>query len=207
MAALVAGTTHAPLTAIVMLYEITREPKVILPVMFAATVAMAGAQLLCSDSIYTLKLRRRGVPLRSVVDLTVLRRITADEVERQPAVVVHPEDPLQTLIQMAGETDAVDFVVVDERGLYQGMVSGKDVRTALLQPEAVSLLVVEELMMPGVPTVTPRETLDVVLERFALSQLDALPLASASDRGRVEGLLTREAVLRRYHEELQRDAG
>ena len=61
MAALVAGTTHAPLTAIVMLYEITREPKVILPVMFAAIVATAGARLLLTDSIYTLKLRRRGV--------------------------------------------------------------------------------------------------------------------------------------------------
>ena len=78
MAALVAGTTHAPLTAIVILYEITREPTVILPVMFAAIIATAGAQFLLRDSIYTLKLRRRGVRIGSVSDMTILRRITVD---------------------------------------------------------------------------------------------------------------------------------
>lgn len=207
MAAVVAGTTHAPLTAIVMLYEITREPKVILPVMFAAIVAMAGAQFLLRDSIYTLKLRRRGVPLRTVADLTILRRLTVDEVERQPAVFVHPEDPLQNLIEMAGQTDAADFVVVDEQGVYLGMVAGQDIRTALLQPEAVSLLVVDELMLAGVPAVTPKETLDLILDRFARSHLESLPVSNVSDRTRVDGLITRRSVLRRYHDELQRHAG
>jgi len=203
-AALVAGTTHAPLTAIVMLYEMTREPKVILPVMFAAIIATAGAQFLLRDSIYTLKLRRRGVRVGTVTDLTILRRITVDEVDRLRAQCVHPEDPLQILIQVAGETDAVDFVVVDERGIYQGMVTGQDVRTALLQPEAVSLLLVGELLRSGVPTVTTRETLDVVLDKFARSDVESLPVADPTDSTHVEGLITRQAVMRRYQEELDR---
>lgn len=207
MAALVAGTTHAPLTAIVMLYEITREPKVILPVMFAAIVAMAAAQLLCQDSIYTLKLRRRGVRVGTIADLTILRRISVEEVERRPAPFVHPEDPLQSLIDVAGQTDATDFVVVDEQGAYLGMVTGRDIHTALLQPEAVSLLVVSELMLPGVPAVTPRDTLDLVLDRFARSHIESMPIASPTDRTCIIGLITRQAVMERYHEELERQAG
>ena len=207
MAALVAGTTHAPLTAIVMLYEITREPKVILPVMFAAIVAMAAAQLLCRDSIYTLKLRRRGVRVGTVADLTILRRISVAEVERRPAPFVHPEDPLQSLIDVAGQTDATDFVVVDEQGAYLGMVTGRDIHTALLQPEAVSLLVVSELMHPGVPAVTPRNTLDLVLDRFARSHIESLPIANPTDRTYIIGLITRQAVMERYHEELERQSG
>ncbi len=207
MAAMVAGTTHAPLTAIVMLYEITREPKVVLPTMFAAIIAMAGAQLLCRDSIYTLKLRRRGVRVSTIADLTILRRITVDEVERRPAPFVHPEDPLQSLIEVAGQTDATDFVVVDERGVYQGMVTSHDIRTALLQPEAVSLLVVSELLLPGVPAVIPTESLDLVLDRFARSNIESLPIASPSDRTRIVGLITRQAVMRRYQEELDRQDG
>jgi CIC family chloride channel protein len=207
MAAVVGGTTHAPLTAIVMLYEITREPKVILPVMFAVIVATFGAQVLCRDSIYTLKLRRRGVRFGTLADLTILRRIAASDVMKLAAPVVRPEEPLQKLIDIAGETEAVDFVVVDDDSVYQGMVMGKDLRTALLQPEAVSLLLVGELMRPGVPTVHPGETLDAVLDKFARSEVDSLPLCNETDSTQIDGLVTRQAVMRRYHQELDKQAG
>lgn len=207
MAALVAGTTHAPLTAIVMLYEMTREPKVVLPVMFAAIVATFGAQLLLRDSIYTLKLRRRGVRVGMLTDLTILRRITVDDLEHEAVQVVHPHEPLQTLIDLAGETDASDFVVVDNEEVYQGMVTAHDIRVALLQPEAVSLLVVGELVRSEVPTVNGRETLDVVLDKFARSDIESLPVAGLNDDSRIEGLITRQAVMRRYQEELDRQAG
>ncbi len=204
MAAMVAGTTHAPLTAIVIIYEITREPKAILPVMFAAIVATFGAQLLFRDSIYTLKLRRRGVRVGSITDLTILQRITVDDVGRQQAPLVHPEDPLQTLIDIAGETEATDFVVVDEQSEYQGMVTGQDVRAALLQPEAVSLLLIGELVRSGVPTVQTDDTLDMVLDKFARCDVESLPIAGKADGTHIEGLITRQAVMRRYQEELDR---
>ena len=204
MAAVVAGTTHAPLTAIVMVYEITREPKVILPVMFAAIIATAGAQFILRDSIYTLKLRRRGVRIGTATDLTILRRIAVKDVQHQPVYFVNPEDPLQVLIDRAGETDATDFVVVDEQSVYQGMALGSDVHTALLQPEAVSLLVVGDLLRPNVPTVRPSETLDVVLDKFARSDTTALPVAREEDDLRVESLISRRDVMRRYQEELDR---
>jgi CIC family chloride channel protein len=205
MGALVAATTHAPLTAIVMLYEITREPKVILPVMFAAIVATAGARLMLRDSIYTLRLRRRGVRVGAITDLTILRRITVADVGRQPVQFVQPGDPLQSVIDLAGATDAADFAVVDEHDVYQGMVTGRDVRTVLLQPEAVSLLVVGELVRPGVPMVGSQETLDVVLDRFARSDVDSLPIAdNLTDGARIRGLITHQAAMRRYQEDLDR---
>lgn len=204
MAALVAAATHAPLTAVVMLYEITREPKVILPVMFAAIIATAGAQLMLRDSIYTLKLRRRGVRVGSITDLTILRRVTVEDVEHLPVTTVQPDDPLQKLIDLATQTQASDFVVVDDQSVYQGMVTGQDVRVALLEPEAVSLLLVGELMRPGVQTVSPYETLDVVLDRFAQNDIASLPVCSSGDGEHVDALITRQAVMRRYQEELDR---
>ncbi|MGB0715804.1 MAG: chloride channel protein, partial [Phycisphaerae bacterium] len=97
MGSLVAGTTHSPLTSIVMLYEITREPKVILPVMFAAIIATFGAQTLMKESIYTLKLRRRGVRVGSLTDLTLLRKITVEDVEHAAVHFAHADQPLQDL--------------------------------------------------------------------------------------------------------------
>ncbi|MEE9297073.1 MAG: chloride channel protein [Phycisphaerae bacterium] len=207
MAAVVAGTTHAPLTAIVILYEITREPKVILPIMFAAIVATFCAQKLCRDSIYTLKLRRRGVRMGTLADLTILKRITADQVRGARAVYVHPEDPLQKLIELAVENETGDFVVVDEQGVYQGLVVAEDIRTALLQPDAVPLLVVSELLREGVPTVSPFTTLDNVLDAFARSSVQSLPLVNAEDATHVDALITRQALMSRYQQELESQSG
>ncbi|MCH7700865.1 MAG: chloride channel protein [Planctomycetes bacterium] len=206
MAAVVAATTHAPLTAIVILSEITRQPKVVLPIMFAAIVATTLSQRLLKDSIYTLKLRRRGVRLGRLADLTILKRITADQVGLVRVPIVRPDDPLQRLLDLAGDTDAVDFVVVDEDETYQGLVTSDDIRTALLQPEAVPLLLVGELMRTGVPSVQPHETLDLLLDKFARSHVDSLPLASAEDGHRIAGLVTRQAVMDRYQLELDRQS-
>jgi len=207
MAALVAGTTHAPLTAIVILYELTRQPLVILPVMFAAIVATIGAQLLTRDSIYTLKLRRRGVRLGTLADLTILKRITVSEVRYQAAPIVELHDPLQKLLDLAAETDAANFVVVGEQGEYQGLVVADDIKTALLQPEAVPLLLVDELLRAGVPTVNRDESLDSVLDKFARAQVPALAVTSTSDSGNIQGMITHQAIIARYQHELDQQAG
>ena len=207
MAAVTAGTTHAPLTAIVILYELTREATVILPIMFAAIVATAGARLISKDSIYTLKLRRRGIRFGTLADLTILKRITADQVRVMPPQFVHAEDPLQKLLQIADETDSLDFVVTDDDGNYIGLAVAYDIKTALLQPEAVPLLVVGELIRRGVPTVRPTETLDSVLDKFARCDVDALPLTTPHDARHVEGLITRQAVMSRYQQELDAQTG
>ncbi len=206
MAATVAGTTHAPLTAIVMLYEITRESRVVLPVMFAATVAMACARLLCKDSIYTLKLSRRGVTFGALADITILRRITVADVDKQPVPFVRADEPLRRLLDIASESTATDFVVVDAEGRYTGLVCSEDIKTSLFEPEAVDLLVVGELLRTAVAVVPPSETLDVVLDRFSKSDVESIPVCSPRDPTRIEGLVTRRDVIRRYRQELDRQS-
>jgi CIC family chloride channel protein len=204
MAAVVAGTTHAPLTAIVMLYELTREPKVILPIMFAAIVATGLASYLFRESIYTLKLTRRGVRIGRIADLTILKRLQADQVRVVTAPIVHPGDPMQKLLDLAGQAEANDFVVVDDDGEYVGMVIADDIKTALLQPEAVPLLLVDELARSGVPSVRPNETLDVVMDKFSRARVSSLPMLAASGDRHVQGLITRQAVMDGYYQELDR---
>ncbi|HUW81727.1 MAG TPA: chloride channel protein [Phycisphaerae bacterium] len=206
MAAVVAATTHAPLTGIVILFELTRDYRVILPVMFAAILATAGAQLLARDSIYTLKLRRRGIRLSKGVDMSILRSMTAADLPRQKPVFVSPEQPLQDLLDIAQESDVIDFVVADEHQQYQGMVLADEVRVALLQPEAVPLLLVEELVRKEAPVIYPHETLDVVLDKFARCDADALPLAAGRVDERIVGLITRHGLFNAYHAEFARRA-
>jgi CIC family chloride channel protein len=97
--------------------------------------------------------------------------------------------------------------VVDNEAVYQGLVVAEDIKTALLQPEAVPLLLVGELLRPGVPTVRPDETLDSVLDKFSRNHVQSLPVCARDDSTRIEGLITRHGVMSRYQQELDRQAG
>jgi len=204
MAAVVAGTTHAPLTAILIIFEITRDIYVLLPIMLAAVVATVVAQLIERDSIYSLKLRRRGVLLGSSLDHTLLRRIQVRDVPLAPLVSVRPHDPVSKLLKLNREYQVADFVVVGDENEYIGMITAQDVRTAFVEYEAIPLLLIEEIMVRSLPTITPDEGLDTVLEKF--SRHDVSSLAMVEDTGakaKVMGLVTRSRLMARYNQSLR----
>jgi len=204
MAAVVAGTTHAPLTAILIIFEITRDIYVLLPIMLAAVVATVTAQLMQRDSIYTLKLRRRGVLVGSSLDLTVLRKIPAREVPLAPQVSVRPDDPVSKLLKLNREYQVADFVVMGDHQEYLGMITSQDVRTAFLEYEAIPLLLIEEIMVRSLPTITPEEGLDSVLEKFSKHDVSSLAMvAGDGTEAKVMGLVTRARLMSRYHQALR----
>jgi CIC family chloride channel protein len=207
MAAVVAGTTHAPLTSILIVFEITQDYRVILPVMLSGVTATLMAQLVFRDSIYTLKLRRRGVRLNTLADTTILKRLQVSQIELQHCPTVLPDDPLQSLLDKAATWSISDFAVVDDKGDYQGMAVAHDIKTALLQREAIPLLVVGEIMRDDLPTVGPYESLDLVLDKFARHDVQSLAVSESADNDQIRALITRQAVMRHYHIELERQTG
>lgn len=203
MAAVIAGTTFAPLTAILLLFELTREPKVLLPAMLACIVATVVAQRFMRDSIYTAKLRQSGLILGGTRDLTVMRRVHLSSIKLSalPPEPIYPSDPLSKLIDLLTVHRAPDFPVVDPLGKYLGMVTGEDVRAALIDREAIPLLLVAELMRTDLPTLMPEESLDTVIDKFA--QHDVACLCVLDSVARIpRGLVTRASVMKRYQQAL-----
>lgn len=210
MAAVVAGSTHGPLTAILMLFELTRDPYVLLPIMLAAVVATLMSQAIDRDNIYTHPLRRAGLRIGRTGDLAILRKIavTSVPVVPLPGEPVYASDPLSKLITLHAHSRVPDFVVVDAQGDAIGMVTGKDMRTALIDREAIPLLLVAELMRDDLPAVLTTDTLDVVLERFEDDEIASLPLLgppNLTGHRRPLGLVTRAAVLERYRRALEEE--
>ncbi|MEO0513658.1 MAG: chloride channel protein, partial [Planctomycetota bacterium] len=120
MAAVVAASTHAPLTAILILFELTRDIYVLLPIMIAAVISTVVAQVIDRDSVYTFKLRRAGVAVGAAKDLTILRRIPISSVDWTPLPPepVYAGDPVSKLIRLHADHTVPDFPVVDADGDY-----------------------------------------------------------------------------------------
>lgn len=206
MAAVVAGATHAPLTAILILFEMTRNIYVVLPIMLAAVIATAVAQLIERDSIYTFGLRRAGFTIGGARDLTVMRRVTvaACALAPLPPEPIFASDPLSKLITLHAHHHVPDFVVIEQdSGRYIGMVTSADIRTALIDREAIPLLLVAEVMRTDLPTVRRDETLDTVLDKFARHDVASLTVVSPIDDRLPIAILTRAKVMERYQEALE----
>ena len=203
MAAMVAATTHAPLTAILIVYEVTQSYEVILPLMFAAVVGTIVARLVSRDSVYTFKLSRLGVRMGAMSDLTILRRLTSQDVPLKEATPVLESDSAQKLLELMEKTGASDFVVTDVGGHYAGMVVSDDFREALVYRESIPLLQVSELRRCDLPTVSLEETLDIVLDKFSRSDVQSLVVVD--DRDQITGLITRSRLMARYQKALDAD--
>ena len=205
MAAVVAATTHAPLTAILIVYEITGSYEIILPLMLAAVISTIVSRLVSRQSIYTLKLARRGVRIGGMSDLTLLRCLSVEDVPLVPPVVVHPNESVQRLLDLSEQHAVTDFVVVDEHDHYAGLVTAADLKAALLYREAIPLLQVNELQRSDLPTVAFDETLDLVLDKFSKFDVQSLAVIDEAKDGSMLGLITRDRLMRQYQQALNKD--
>ncbi len=206
MAAMVASVTHAPLTGILIVYELTRQYEVVLPLMLAAVVATVVARWLCPDSIYSAQLRAAGIRFGGGGEMSALCRLTVQDLLLNEAVKIPSTSPATDLVDLAESTGAADFVAVDSHGHYLGMVTSQDLKAALVFREALPLLQVSELIRSDLGIITPDDTLDTVLEKFAANDVDALPVLVDGDLGRISGLVTRRRLMKRYQSALDENA-
>lgn len=204
MAAVVAGTNHAPLTGMILVYEITQNYALILPLMLTAVIATIVARIVNRDSIYGSDLSAMGIKIGTLGDLTLLRRMSVRDVPMIPPVMVREGESGQRLLELSERFSVNDFVVVNDEGQYLGLVTGNDLAQALIYREAIPLIQVGEIERSDLPTVHRDETLDQVLDKFSAHDVQSLAVINLSNR-EVVGLITRTRLMKEYQRELEKD--
>jgi CIC family chloride channel protein len=202
MGAVLAAVVHAPLASILILFELTADYRVTLPAMLATVTAVGVARLIYPDSIYTHSLRLRGIRWGSASDLSILRRMTVEQVRMEPAAVLMESDPVQRVLDLVTQLGTVNFVVTDEHGGYRGMVVADDINQTLLEREAIPLMIVSEIMRRDVPLVKSSDDLATAFQVFSQLELSHLPVCLAQRPANVIGLISRKALMQRYQEGL-----
>jgi CIC family chloride channel protein len=199
MGAVVSGTTHGPLSAILILFEMTGDYKIILPLMIACiTGCLASGQLL-KDSIYTLKLARRGVNIRAGKEVNVLKSISVKDV-MNPEVESVPEDiTLGRLAEKMSKSKNNSFPVVDEEGNLTGILSFFDYRDAVFDENLKDLVVAKDIATRDVVTVSVEDNLYNAMEKITSKDFSILPVVSPSTQSQLLGVLTRRDIIGAYN--------
>jgi CIC family chloride channel protein len=199
MAAVFAGAAHAPFTAILIVFEMTNDYRLILPLMASVIVSLIISERIHRESIYTLKLVKRGIHIKSGHDVDVMETVRVDEVMVTNPEIVRPDTPLSQLGKKFIATGNHGYPVVDKNGDLSGIVSLEDYHEAVdKDPEAAKKLLVRDIAQRDVITVFPDDTLGVVLRRMAPADLSRLPVVAHDNPRHLVGLVRRNHIIRAH---------
>lgn len=198
MGAMVSATTHAPLTAMIIIFEMTGSYHIILPLMFATIVALITARSLETESIYTLKLARKGIKLFHGQDLSALERVPVSRIMREEYHFVREDTSLGEIVSMIQKSDYRDYPVLSEDGVILGMVWFHDIREVMLENSMYPLLIAGDIRgEPPTPVHGDHSLADALL-RFSEVDADSFPVVEKDDETRIAGVVTRVDLMRFY---------
>jgi CIC family chloride channel protein len=194
MGAMVAATTHAPLSAIIIIFEMTQEIDIIPPVMAACVVSSMIAVRLSKDSIYTMKLRRRGVDLHREDHPNLLKQLFVREiVDPEPGIVLASAG-LDAVLTQVVEGDHTELFVVNAADELLGAIHFHELRR----------VVAGDLLERNRATVVEDDDLDVAMRVFSESAVEEIAVVSNEDPRRLVGSLHKRDVLVAYNQEVMR---
>jgi CIC family chloride channel protein len=205
MAAVLAGAVHAPLTAVMLLFEITHDYRIILPVMIAVAASLWLSQRFQRDSVYTLALTRKGIRLERGRDVEVLESITVGEVMEAAPVALRDDQSLEEAAQRMQAENRQGFAVVDGNGDLCGILTLQDVERARAEGRYAGHSVADAATR-DLLVARPDETIGSALRRMGARGIGRLPVVSVDDPRRLVGVLRRSDVIRAYDLALTRRA-
>jgi CIC family chloride channel protein len=208
MAAVFAAAAHAPITAILILFELTGDYRIILPLMLTVVIAtLLARRMLKGESIYTLKLSRRGIRLQSGQDIDVMEGILVREVMTVDVDSVTTDMTLQELAETVNRTRHHGFPVLYEQGSLWGIVTVTDLESALSHNMPLKTTVAEiGTSRDHLLIAYPNETMGAALARMGTRGLGRIPVVHCDNPQVLLGLIRREDIIRAYRLALTRRA-
>ncbi|GJQ60684.1 MAG: CBS domain-containing protein [Candidatus Scalindua sp. AMX11] len=197
MAAVLAGTIHAPITSFILLFEMTQDYRIILPLMFAVNASLFLSRHLQNDSVYTLGLTRRGIRLKQGRDINILDTITVGEVMVTDVVALQESDSLEAAIDLFMRTRNRGLPVVNKTDELIGILTAQDIGHASNE-EKKTVSTIGEVCTRDLLVAYPDETIGEALQRIDIRNIGQLPVVSRNNPHRLVGLLRNTDIGRAY---------
>jgi CIC family chloride channel protein len=203
--AFLAASTHAPLTAMFLLFEMTGNYKIIIPIMLASIVSTIMAHRMHFDSIDTVELTRKGVNIHQGREASILNSIQVGSVMTREFTTVHEDTNIQEFLEKVVDGDSLYFPVVDDNDLLTGIISIQDIRSLIFEEaEALKKIIrVKNIIRThNVIVVTADDTLNTAIEKFALKDIEEIPVVNIFNRKKLVGMIKRGDVISAYDKAL-----
>lgn len=203
MGALVAATTQAPITAIIIIFELTQDYHIIPPLMFTCIISTLIATAVKQESIYTQKLQLKGISLKEGKEESILKEIPVTRIMRE-GTFFREDMNLRNIIDVALESTQTVFPVLDGNNVLRGMLTLNDLKTVFYERETLADLVIAEDVASDATFLTRKASLHNVMELNTHRLLEEVPIVSDTRERKYQGMIFVHDVIGLYNSEIQK---
>ncbi|MHB8789614.1 MAG: chloride channel protein [Desulfobulbaceae bacterium] len=204
--AFLAASTHAPMTAIFLLFEMTGNYLIIIPIMITAILGTITAKTLYQDSIDTVDFTREGINIHEGREVAIMKSIKVGKAITEDVDFISENANINHLLQLFRfAKDSFYFPVVNQTGRMVGVVSMQDVKNILHDEEQRVCYLVGAICSRNVIKLTPDDNIYDAMQLFDLKGIEEIPVVESQEDPWVLGMLRRRDVIAAYnHEVLKR---
>mgnify|MGYP003970982833 FL=1 len=199
MGAVAGAVMQAPLTNILMLFELTNDYTLILPIMATCIAASYTYQRFTKQSIYVQYLLNKGINIRHGREASIMNSIKVQDVMSTDITTIAQEMPFRKILETISYSKNFYFPVIDNKGDMTGILSFSDIREVIFEEQLGDLIVAGELANTKVYSLTPQQNLNEAMEIFSKLDVDQLPVVRSEDKLKVIGMLTRGDMMASYN--------
>jgi CIC family chloride channel protein len=200
-----AGIVRTPLTSVIMIFEITRDYSIIVPLMISNLIAFFISQKLQKQPIYEALAYQDGVHLPTAESRTQPERIQVRRAMRPASTVLSPDLLIAEALRKVKEDQLDAWPVAGKDGL-RGMIRYIELQQAV--EDGASNVTIGEILGDGslsgqpsadeFPHVHPDHSLSLALERMGTTRLNVLPVVSRANVHQLLGIVVLDDILRAY---------
>lgn len=206
MGAVVCGTTLAPMTAIMTIFELTYNYEVVLPLMVACIPSLLIVRLLHGYSIYESTLLQAGVNIVRGHDVNRLRDMNVSDYMIRDFEPLKTDTPLRDIRLRMAECVFPHYVVIDKNGYLAGVLTLRDLRNLFVANEDMALdTPAADLMVKDVVTVRDDQNLETAFHLFAENDFSFLPVVQKNNPARVVGYLKKSDLVAAYDQHILKE--
>jgi CIC family chloride channel protein len=199
MAGVVAGSLNAPITAILIIFEVTGgDYRVILPLMTTVAISVLVTHSVRKGSVYTLSLLRDGFDVEQAKRKEPLAQVRVREVMRTGMSKISPDMPLPEILQIVADSPNSTFPVIDANEHLVGIISIQDLRSLLTLGEMSSILIARDIADHNPKCLYPFDAVSAALTIFTDTDIEGIPVIDARDPRKIVGILNRQDVFGAY---------
>ncbi len=200
---MLAGVTRAPLLAVIMVFELTQNTAVLVPMMVVSVLAVASAKALQKDSMYVASLRSAGIVWEATPEATALATLKVGDIMRRDVTLIARTTPLPEIVSTFLHSRSLFLYVGDEEGRLLGVVDIHDIKEAFPERELSNLVIAADLVVE-IPFVTPLEPLTSVNEKLWFRDVGQLPVVQSANDRKFLGVVTQRDLLAAFDSEVLR---
>ncbi len=203
MGAVVAGATHAPIQAFLIIFELTQDYWIVPPLMVCCVIATFVSRGIKRESIYTLKLLRRGIDIEAGRDVNVLKSMLVQDFMTWQPETVEESLPLRDLVQILPFSQHTSFPVVNSEGNLIGMLSLRDFREAVFEENLRDVVIVKDIATIPAISVKTEDNLAKALTLINENGIERLPVVrDGKSPKKVVGILSQRDIMSAYNRAL-----